>query len=219
MIIDSQIQSLAARTHVQSDGSNIGGFDPSKYGYELIPGLQSLLMWTEGSAKSGEYPAWMWYPASVRPIIKNSTKLRMRGKFTVGGDLTGMNVRETDMLLVFAGYKYNGSLQFNKTSGYFQIADANGSWHDVGAQQPELVADEEHDLAIEYAFDFTQRTISPLVITDNYATVVVPAAQQNVLAQPCNWTPGVYVQLQMGSLPSAQKWTMAVSDLQLEWEV
>lgn len=216
MIIDTQLQALPAKTHVQSDGSDIGGWDPAKYGYEIVPGSQSLLMWTEGSTKAGTYPAWMWYPGSPRPILAGPTSLRMSAEFMLGGDLTGLNVRETDVEVVYGGRKYNGSLQFNQSKRLFQIADDTGNWLDVGTVQPRLLTDVPYRLTVDYSFDILAHTMRVGAITQNGVLIATTFVQA---AQPCTWTEGVYVQLQMGSLPSAQKWTMLTSGLQLEWDL
>jgi len=47
--------------------------------------------------------------------------------------------------------------------------------------------------------------------------IPVPTALQNVPATACNWTPGVYAQVQMGSMPNGLPWQLKVSRMQYEW--
>jgi hypothetical protein len=220
-IKDTQIQILPAKTHVQSDGSNIGGVDPARYGYIVtLGGVSHLLLWTEGTTEAGKYPAFMWYPAELRPILPNTGKVRMSFTAVINGNMNGFNVRETDLELVIAGFRYNVSAQYNQARGW-QIAKANGDWVDTGFYNGPLVAGVPSVVAIDYTFDLKAHTCSVKQITDNGKVFAVPAVLQNVPGQASKWSEGAYVQLQAGSMPSAEQWQMLVGGdgdgLCLEW--
>src|ERR1700733_11113999 len=145
-------------THVQSDGSQIGGCDPLKYGVQPIPGKRlSLLLSTEGSSdpKGAEYPAFMAYPSIPRAIPPNTGNVSQSFKFTVGGNLAGMNVLETDLLLVIGGWKFNGSCQFVQGKGY-EIVDADGEWQSANVNPiGKLSANLKYEAEITYVFNTT----------------------------------------------------------------
>ncbi len=216
MIKDTQLQSLPALTHVQSDRSNIGGVDPLKYGFEAVAGRKKKLILYTSGAKTPGYPAWMWYPSTPRPILPNTGHLSFHMKYAVAGNLGGLNVVETDTILVFGGFKYNASGQWNQASG-FQIVDARGDWVDIGFNPGPLTADMKRAIRWEYFFDFTNHTTSMVAVTcDGVRWPVSPSAQK-ITAQPSNWTTGAYAQIQMGSMPSGTPWSLKVGKMEYIW--
>lgn len=207
------LQALPGKTHVQSDRSSIGGVDPARYGFETVPGKrQALLLTTEGTTKAGAYPAWMWYPATPRPILGDLTKLELRTTYVLGGDLRGSNVIETDTRLNGA---WNGSVQYNQASG-FQVADATGAWVDTGVNYGPLAVDTEYDVRIAYNFDLANKLTSITAIGIG-RMLPVPARLQKVPLLGDAWTPGLYLQIQLGSMPSAQPWSLKIKRARYLW--
>lgn len=220
-IKDTQIQAAAFKSHVQSDGSNIGGVDPKAYGGVVMLDGDDLLLWTEGNTgKPTDYPAWMWYPAQLRPILPNSGKVRMSFEATVSGNLGSVNVRETDLIIVDQGWKYNMSAQ-QLRDGDWEIADKNGNWVKVGFNPGPIRNGLPSRIAIDYAIDTQAHTCSVVEINQDDSTFGVVPSLQKVSAQPSTWQEGAYVQLQLGSMPSALPWQLRVSGsgdgLCLEW--
>ncbi len=215
MIFDAMLQALPGKTHVQSDGSQIGGVDPAKYSYQTIPGKrQALLLSTEGTTVPGSYPAFMWYPAVPRPILPNTGNLELRMKYMLGGNLSGCNVIETDTILVMNGLKFNGSLQYNQSQG-FQVVNAGGEWVNAKISIGPLVANRQYDVRVSYQVGAS--TISVMRITLDGVRCSVPAALQNLPATPCDWTPGAYLQVQLGSTPSAEPWGLKLKKAEYVW--
>lgn len=230
MLIDEFDDTTIWATHTQADGSDIGGVPPAAYGYQLIPSRKRAarwLLWSDGTTDTtGEqYPAWMLYPKTPRPILPNTGNLNVYFDFVLGGGkLAGMNVLETDTLLVVDGWKYNGSVQYNQSSGGFQIANAAGAWETVGIYFGELDPSVKYRTQIFYEFDLTARTISVKAISLNDDVEEVPSALQNVAASDTSeggkvspWLTGAYWQLQMGSLPNAAPWSVRIKRIRNEW--
>lgn len=218
MIFDTMLQALPGKTHVQSDGSNIGGVDPAKYGFQTIPGKkQALLLTTEGTTKAGEYPAFMWYPASPRPILGDVSKLELRMTYVLGGNLRGCNVIETDTILVMNGLKFNGSAQYNQSLGEFQVTDAKGDWVNAGLRYGELETNTRYELRIAYDFDLANKLRSIPAIGLLGGLHLAPADLQKIPATPCDWKPGIYLQIQLGSTPSAEPWSLLVKKAEYVW--
>ncbi len=213
MIVDDLLQALPGKSHVQSDGSQIGGVDPAKYGWEIVPGKrQALLLTTEGPTEAGGYPAWMWYPATPRPILGDSSKLELRMTYVLGGDLRGSNVIETDTRLNGA---WNGSVQYNQVSG-FQVTDATGAWLDTGISYGPLAVNTEYDVRIAYDFDLPNKLTSVTAIGIG-RMLPVPARLQKVPWVGTAWSTGLYLQIQLGSMPSAQPWSLKIKRARYVW--
>ncbi|MHB8303347.1 MAG: hypothetical protein ACYDC6_11000 [Acidobacteriaceae bacterium] len=201
-----------------SDGSGIGGVDPVDFLSYPVPGKKPrLFLVTVGNSDpTGKgYPAFMWYPAKPRPMLSESGVFSMRLDYMFAGNVDGLNVIETDTILVYQGHKYNLSGQYNKTSG-FQIANAAGGWVNTGINPP-MLPGVKYRVVWEYAYDAGKLTSSVTAITCNGARWEVPLALQNVAASPCNWTPGVYPQIQLGSMPCGLLWCLKVSRMQYAW--
>jgi len=230
-ILDIDIQAQAALTHTQADGSDIGGVPPASYGFKYVPGNhQTLLLWTSGSTDvTGKgYPAWMWYTATPRPILPNTGNLKLSFQYAAGGNLAGMNVAETDTILVIDGWKYNGSGQFNQSLG-FQIVNAAGQWVTVGFNPGPMQVNVKRQIIWEYAFDTVGRTMSVIAITcafKGYPLTRFPvlASQQKIPAIDTSeggkmtpWKDGTYLQIQMGSMGNGLPWTLAVKQMKNIW--
>jgi hypothetical protein len=216
MIVDTNIQALPMLSHTQADGSNIGGVPPASYGLQLVPGKhRSLLMWTQGNTgKPTDYPAWMAYPATPRPILPNTGKLRVEMEYALGGNLAGLNAVETDVLIVMNGLKFNRSFQYVQGIG-FEIADVNGNWLPTGINPGSLVANKRYSVAFDNVFD--AKTSSTTSFERDGVVYFVPVSLQMVPAKPTNWKPdGVYVQMQMSSLPNGLPWSLKLK-LNIAW--
>lgn len=214
MIQETQIQSLVAQLRTQTQ-IPIGGVAPQSYGMQIIPGTdESLLLWTEGNnGGPQDYPAVMWNPVTPRPILPNTGNLKMSYTMTLGGNLLGANVFETDTLIVVNGMKFNLSGQYRQSSG-FMVVNAAGGWVDTGITFGPLLTDIPY--AVEWEYQFASES-SVIAISVNNDRLLVPATLQNIAAQASNWTPGAYPQIQLGSVPSAQAWSMKIDDLMYEW--
>jgi hypothetical protein len=218
VIKDTSLQSLPCQLRTAAT-IPIGGCPPLEYGAQVIPGKhQSLFLWTEGTTNPAEYPAVMWNPASPRPILPNSGNVSQSFKYAVGGNLAGMNVLETDLILVIAGYKYNGSCQFQQGQGY-QVVDSSGDWVPTGINPiGKLTPNLPYSTEVSYAFDLLNHTLSVTTIAVNGVPFPVNSSTpQKVPAQMSTWLPGAYSQIQLGSVPSAQGWSAKLKDLTLNW--
>lgn len=213
-------------THVQSDGSNIGGQPPLHYSVLPIPGKHhALLLSTAGNTgKATDYPAFLAYPSKPRPMLSTSGKLSFAFNYAVNGDLSGMNVGETDSLLVYAGWKYDASAQFHQQLG-FQIVNARGDWVTVGFNPGPMVANVERKVVFDYFFDLNARLTSVLAITCDGVRFPVPVQFLKVPASDTSqggkvtpWLGGAYPQFQLGSMPSGAPWAMAVSKTKYLWQ-
>lgn len=220
MFIDSGILRSPLSTHVQSDGSNIGGCDPASYGFVSLPGPDGgVYMHSQGTTKPGGYPAWMLYPTQLRPVLPNTGNLEFSFDLIVDeANSTAANVRETDVILVTGGYKYNFSGQQNITEGgMIQIADSKGNWVDTGIKLGILSPNVRHSLSWKYSFDTTKHTGSVVSFALDGVGYSIPTSLQNIPASVCNWTEGAYPQFQMGSLPAGVYWSTILSDVVLTW--
>lgn len=211
------IQLLPSLSHVQSDGSGIGGVDPAAYSSEVLK--TSLFMYTSG-AKTPGYPAWMWYPATPLPLVAGAVNVNLEIEFIIGGTISSLNAIETDVLIVTpnaAGVmqKFNRSAQFVQGKG-FQVAAADGSWVETGINPGPLQAYSTHRLEYEHTFSTSQDVSSTVALSFNGVSSLVPEALQNVASAATNWSPaGIYIQLQQGSLPAAEPWTLKIKKLKV----
>lgn len=219
MIKDTDLQAISpAVTHVQSDGTNIGGVDPLDYGYTPIPGGdQSLLLRTSGNSdKTGKgYPAWLW-SVRPRPMLTFSGRFYMSYSFAIGGNLAGANVFETDTILIATCNdgkvrKFNLSLQRHVSSGQIDVGD----WTDTGIRLGPIAPDVPHKVGIQYAYDLTKNTCAVLSYEFDGAVIVVKNGQQ--AATESNWSLGAIPQIQLGSMPAAYAWQVKLWDLQYGW--
>ena len=225
-----EFEKLPGKTHVNSDGSGIGGVDPASYNAWSVPGHEGgLLLNTDGTTQPGQYPAFMWYPATPRPILPNTGKVRFSLDSTLGG--AGWNATESDLILVIKGadsltFKYNLSFQFNHSLRAAQIADKNGNWISVlpNPQLPIVQSGQIWKRLIWSSFDTVGHTWSVEEVElicqeiDFHEVIYVPAGLQNVPASQSNWEVGAYAQLQMSSLPAATPWSWFVQRMRIAWE-
>lgn len=220
-ILDTNLQALPSSSHVQSDGSNIGGVDPSHYGPFMIPGVeQELLLYTVGNTgnPSTDYPAWMWYPTSPRLVIPTTpVNLALSFDYTITGNLSGFNVIETDTRMSFGGKDYNASAQFNQTTNQFQVVNSSDVWVNFGFSPGVMVANVKRRVKFEYIFDTVGHTVNVAAITCNGTRVTGSLTNPATVLTPSPWPTGLYLQLQLGSNPSAQQWQIRFANIQFEW--
>jgi hypothetical protein len=217
--VDENIQTLPMKSHVQSDGSDIGGVDPASYGSYIVPGKRpSLLMWTEGTTKAGAYPAWLLHPATARPILPNTGNLAFEFDLTIDSSTpAAANVIETDTVLVVGGFKYNLSGQ-RKIEGELMVGAGAAGWAVVPAVTlSALVPNQRHKIVWTYSFNETKRTCSVISYAIDGLVFPVPVALQNVAAVACSWPEGVYAQFQMGTLPAGNFWSQVIGDVKYRW--
>jgi hypothetical protein len=212
MIKDTQLQAINPYiTHVNSDGSNIGGVDPLSYQVTTIPGSKSkLLLSTAGNSdKTGKgYPAFLW-SLKPRPILPNSGTFSMSYSFMLGGDLTGANVFETDTIFILNKTKYNLSLQRHIKSGQIDI----GNWTDTTLRFAPLVVNKKYKIILNYVFNIT--TCAVVSYSEDGVVSVIKNGTQAAI--PSNWSTGAIPQIQLGSVPSAQAWNVKIWDLEYRW--
>ncbi len=102
---------------------------------------------------------------------------------------------------------------------YHAVAPVVGVlWHDYLQTHPMVVQQLRHEPSENRLPMDAKENLSVLGIVCNGVPSVVPAALQNVPASACNWTPGVYAQVQLGSMPNGHLWQLKVSRLQYQWE-
>lgn len=222
MISDLDLQTLPSSSHVQSDGSGIGGVDPVDYGSHLCVGIgnhHELLMYSKGNSQPNAnppaFPAWMLYPTTPRMILPNTGNLSLSYEFSLAGSL--FNAFETDTILVTGEKKYNLSGQYLSGTG-FEIANEAGDWIPVGFNPiAKLLDSGKHRVKFTYAFNSATGKSSVTSIQMDAAIFQVPLTLQNVPAQPSDWLAGAYLQLQMSSVPAAPYWMARIRDVKFEW--
>jgi len=220
MFIDPNIHLIEPPIiHVQSDGSNIGGVDPAHYSYQIVPDTvnQGLLLNTAGTTQQGKYPAWLW-GAHPRPIKSTSGKFSLSYSAIFGGDLRGMNVFETDTILISQcadgkRRKFNLSLQRHATTGQIDI----GNWTNTKIMTGPIQRETNYNVRIDYSWNAVKNICSVVTYELNSVRYEIPLALQNMPATDTNWSIGALPQIQLGSLPSAQAWNVKISKLDYWW--
>jgi hypothetical protein len=129
------------------------------------------------------------------------------------GAALGANVYETDAILVLGGFKYNLSGQRHNATG--EIDD--GNWTDTGLRVGLLTPNIKHRIKWTYTFDTTKKVCSVYSYECDGAAWEIAAKFQNISATPCDWTPGAYIQIQLGSLPIGLPWAMRIGSPRLKW--
>jgi len=200
---------------VQSDGSQIGGTDPAQYGCYVVPGAEpALLLYTSGTTvKGGAWPAAEWY-LPPQPVQLNTGHFSLEYQLLVGAAMqTAGNVFETDTILIYQGYKYNLSLQRHTTDGRIDI----GNWTDTGLRLKALQPNTAYDVVIAYEFDTTKHTCSVLSYAVGDETSIIPARLRGMAATKTTWAEGALPQVQMGSLPAGDPWSVLLKNVKFRW--
>ena len=116
------------------------------------------------------------------------------------------------MLVVQNALKFNLSGQRHIATGQIDI----GNWTDTGIRAGALAPNVKHKVRWQYGL--SAKNCSVLTYTCDGVTYPIPVKLQNMPATPTNWATGVYIQIQMGSLPNATPWAEQITDLRLEWD-
>jgi hypothetical protein len=205
------------KVHFPTDGSQIGGVDPETYGYSIVPGSKpSLLMSMEGNTAPPGFPAWMAYPASPIQLPAAEPTMNIELSFSLWVDSntkTAANVIETDTVFVIKGadgktYSYNGSAQVIIASGLLEVGSDGAGWQSTGIRIPAFTPNVKHKIRISYQINTVTHLISVVSYAVDDVVYAVPVANQNVVATVSTWTLGAYLQLQQGSLPAGNPWTL-----------
>jgi hypothetical protein len=220
MFTDKDIQLIEPPIlHVQSDGSNIGGVDPAHYGYQIVPdsAARSLLLYTAGNTQQGKYPAFEW-GAHPRPIKTTSGRFSMSYSAIFGGNIAGMNVFETDTILIAncsdgKRRKFNLSLQRHAATGQIDIGD----WTNTKLMTGAIKVWTNYDVRIDYSWNAIKNICSVLTYELNGMRYEIPESLQNMAATESNWAVGALPQIQLGSVPAANPWNVKISNLQYLW--
>jgi hypothetical protein len=212
------------KTHIPSDGSNIGGTDPLTYAFQVVPGKkQSVTMTQSGNSdKTGKgYPAWMLYPAApiVLPPITPTMQFELDFDFWCDAlTQAASNVRETDSIFIVKGtdgqtMHYNGSAQIVIGTGELEVGQGTGGWQKTGVLLPPLPPNQKAKIKIAYTLDTVKHTISVTSYSVGGVAYQVPTANQDVPASPITWSPGIYLQFQQGGLPAGNPFTWRLAGI------
>lgn len=205
------------QTHIPSDGSDIGGNDPSAW-----LRLQNAAGLADGMFLDVTGPAY----AAVEhylltPIVTpNTGNLVLSYGLTV--DANAVNCAqsiETDTILCVGGFNYNLSLQVNyQERGMIQIANQSGGWTDTGKaliSYPPFLPQAAYKVRIAYRFNLTTKTSQVVSYTLN--GVEYPISLLTINAVEKGWADGALVQVQQGLNAQGGSFSMLMNNLQYEW--
>lgn len=216
MLLDENFQSAPSGTHIPSDGSGIGGVNPSSYLSLVLPS-NAILLSIAATPKAGAYPAAMTY--FQRPVLAEEGNLALDFDLTTDGNAPAQaNVIETDTMLVTpGGVRRNFSAQLNYAlGGQFEIVMA-GQWVAVTQAKPGLILKPGVKHHLTFAYSFTPNAGAVESITLDGATFLVPATMQKADVAQTNWTPYATMQAQQGLLPTATGFAMMLESMTYTW--
>jgi hypothetical protein len=205
-------------SHVQTDGSNIGGVPPLHYG--MVRGLAgnpgSTLFYTEGSSVPGGYADCEFYTS--RPVMPNTGNLSLTVQFAVDENhAVNAQALELDTILCLGGYNYNGSLQINNAEeGMVQIAKADGGWVDTGFKV-DVAPNKAHVLVVLYGFDSGKKVSSVVSVGFDGDYYPISPTLQNIPAQQKNWSDGAIFQVQLDLNKLAGNFSVRMDDAHYDW--
>lgn len=217
-LIDSDLHLLPMIAQSTPDIAPVG---PESWKALRVPGERSgLLLYTSGNmdATKTRYPGVLWCPgsngrATPRPILPNSGKVALCfGMMASTDTLDNANVIETDLLIVTGGMKYNCSGQRHVSDGQIDI----GNWTNTGIKVGAIVPNHRYEVRWSYSFDTAKHVCSVLSYEADGA--LFPITLPPMSATPSNWQEGAYLQLQLGSLPKCQEWSVLFDSVRLVWE-
>jgi hypothetical protein len=212
---DTFQQTATLALHTPNDGSNIGGNQPTNYGYNPASTNPNAPTGIDVYVGGGPFATVMMY--TERPLLYAAPvgpNLQVDFDLFVGPSVSNLQLIQTDSIIVTPDeFWYNGSLQLNlDEGGQFQIVDVNGLWVDVPFAAPGIPSVGKHHYTVKYTWDDTAHTISVVSIAFDSFVYKVPANLQNVPVQTKVWAPGVSYQLQItlnGAVPAAPSVTTA----------
>lgn len=224
-LVDQQFQSAPSGTHIPSDGSSIGGVDPTTPYAPLILPDGSLYSMIESVPVAGKYPTVMTY--YDRPVPSSATMAAL-GLNTLLFDFdliwdanwaTQGNATETDTMLVTPGATSTTNLRRNfsiqNVAGQFYLVQ-NNAWVPIpGAKPGILTAGVPHHHTI--ACSFTSTGGGVVSITVNGATYLVPSSLQKADVVEVNWTPGAVMQLQQSLIPTGKSFGLMLMGAGYSW--
>jgi len=137
-------------------------------------------------------------------FITDPTAVSITFEFTLNTDANSpvvLQALEHDLRICdSAGYNYNGSCQNNyQQGGELQVygVSPNPAWTNTGLFPGKYSPNVDHVVKINYVVNTVAHTMSTTWIEIDNVQHVVPASLQNVPGQLLNWTPGLYLQLQL----------------------
>jgi hypothetical protein len=210
MNIDPNIQSLPGwKSHVQSDGSNVGGYDPAVYSIDqTFP--PSCRFFLQGTKKQGAYPTVDWY--INRPIQANTGNLQLNFGITPNTNLANMALFETDLKLSIGGYTYNFSLQVLTGTWVLEISNQAGNWVSTGFKVPPFLPGVLTPYELAYRFNETTKLYSLPTAVINGELFEIPASLGNLTAIKTGWADGALIQQQRSLTPAAGNADLSASD-------
>ncbi len=206
MLIDDNFQAQPSGTHVPSDGSQIGGVDPTTPYAPIVLPNGALYSAIESAPVPGQYPTVMTY--FDRPVLNpTGSSLTLDFDLYLGpGYPTSVNAVETDTILVTAGatptttVKRNLSLQNIRGQMYLILSNA---WAAIPGATPGLFTQgARYHHTISYAFGPDSAAILSVAINDT--VYEVPSSMQKADISASNWSPVAAMQLQQSLLPTGK---------------
>jgi hypothetical protein len=209
MFIDSNIQSAPGwGSHVQSDGSDVGGWDPAVYTIDqTFP--PSCRFFLQGTKKQGSLPTVDWYIA--RPVQANTGNLQLNFSLTPNTNLLNNYLFETDCKLSIDEYTYNFSLQVLVGSWKLEISNQKGDWVDTGFTVPPFVPGVATQYELVYRFNTTTKLYSILTASIGGQAFEIPSSLGNLTAIKTGWT-DTLIQMQRSLTEEAGDANQSASD-------
>lgn len=217
-LVDRDWSANISGTHVNSDGSQIGGTDPVSSSAVAIPG-DAVLMTISGSKTLG-YASWMAY--WQRPVYAGFTGLELCFQATFD-DLASENGQawETDTILVLPGAtlgantKINLSSQLNIALGWQWQIVMGGKWMSVPGAILGPLDGGKHKFRIGYEFTKTTGMVTSLTVDGK--TYFTPPSMQKADVTATNWTPYATFQAQQDLNAAAKNYSVIVGKPQYRW--
>jgi hypothetical protein len=162
-----------------------------------------------------------WQPE----FIENPAAVGIRLEMVLNTDLDALNMLqalEHDLRICdAAGYNYNGSCQNNyEEGGELQIygVPPNPAWVNTGQMVGRYAENEDHLVRMRYLVNTVAHTMSTTWFEVDGLQHIIPANLQNVPGQLLNWTPGLYLQLQLDLAYAGGKATVRFKNVKCIWE-
>jgi hypothetical protein len=161
-----------------------------------------------------------WQPQ----FISNPAKVELTLDFILNTDVpsfTTLQALESDFRICDpAGYNYNGSFQNNyEEGGQIQVYGVapNPAWLNTGLKPGKYSSGVDHHVRIRYVVNTVAHTMQmPWSDIDNVRYTV--NAPVNVPGDLLNWTPGIYLQLQLDLAYAGGASTVKFRNIQCIWE-
>lgn len=224
-LIDSEIQlQLAWKSHVQTDGSDIGGVPPESYATLLSPAGSPTgrLFYAQGSTVKGGYADVEFYTS--RPVLPNSGRLQLTYTLTVDQNSTVFAQSiETDSIICIPDDKgviwnYDGSLMIDVSKGgQVNVDKAGGGWVPTGIVLGSIMPDVPHEVVVSYLIDTTNKVLSVIGYQFDSKFYAVTTAGQKLPAVAKEWAEGVLFQVQLGLTAAAGWFSIILDHANYDW--